>query len=108
MNWQTHLEQCHWNPDTLKGPPVLNQSHDLNHLQGIAHLSTFKTARTGKITNQRVLFPFFSGKLLRATPEGESLQHSIIYSGTKKLQTQNKLIHYLFFVFGEYLFKNAS
>ena len=67
---------------------MLNQSHDLNHLQGIVHLSNFKTARTGKITNQRVLFPFFSGKLLRATPEGESLQHSIIYSGTKKLQTQ--------------------
>ena len=95
-------------PYTLKGPPMLNQSRDLNHLQGIAHLSNFKTARTGKITDQRVLFPFFSDKLLRATPECESLQHSNIYLGTKKLQTQNKLIYYLFFVFGEYLFKNAS
>ena len=39
MNWWAHLEQCHRNPDTLKGPgAMLNQSRDPPHIRESAHL----------------------------------------------------------------------
>ena len=45
-DWQVHLELCHRNPDTLKGPgAMLNQSRDpINY--GEVHTSARLTART--------------------------------------------------------------
>ena len=38
-NWRAHLEQCHKNPDTLKGPgTMLNQSRHPRHIRGSVHL----------------------------------------------------------------------
>ena len=48
MNWWAHLEQCHRNPDTLKGPgAMLNQSRDPPHIRGSAHLCKLNYSQNG-------------------------------------------------------------
>ena len=46
-NWWAHLEQCHRNPDTLKGPgTMLNQSRYPPHYGEVRTSASWKTART--------------------------------------------------------------
>ena len=54
-----HLEQCHRNPDTLKGSgTMLNQSCDPPHIQGIAHLCKLKRSQnSGQLRLLREIMP---------------------------------------------------
>ena len=53
-NWRAHLEQCHRNPDTLKGPDtMLNQSRYPPHYGKVSTSASWKTARTVECFDHR-------------------------------------------------------